>query len=123
MIGLDELQRLAVQQLIDKGIPAAAQARDLADLPAALVTPTRFRLRSLSGVVVTAHFDVYLLAADNGHELDALNALSDMTAALAHHYGAADFETVTVTLANLGGADPLPALKTEIIMNFKEDHE
>lgn len=120
MIGLDEAQTQLIEELRAAGIPAYSHAREIHDLPAALISPASIKFRTISGQILTVEYEIYLLAQDNGHDLDALADLSELVSKIMYHHGCTEFETVAVTIANLGGKDSLPALKTNITVNFKE---
>lgn len=102
----------------DAGIPAVGHARDIHTLPAAIIAPENFSFNRLGNEAYGARFAAYLVAADTGHGQDALAALSDLAQKFKETFGSRNFEMVAISLPNMG-ADPYPALKTELNLNVR----
>ncbi|MBF0809118.1 hypothetical protein E4U03_10960 [Rothia nasimurium] len=116
-----EAQQWLLDDLTAKGVVAASHARKLHNFPAVLIVPAEFDYNRLSKQAYTARFEAYIVARDSGMDNQPLDDLYPLAKLLAEEYGATRFEPISATLANVSGADGLPALKTEITITVKED--
>lgn len=123
MSGFADALAQAVDMLKERDIAAARHARDLYDLPAVLVAPASMVFDRLDGKSYTYEVELWLLARETGHEDDALEDLSALAEKVREVFHPTRFEAQSVQVKNLGGLDPLPALRTTVKLNVqpKED--
>lgn len=117
---LNEVSAALAETITQTGHPAVTHARDIIDLPAVIVAPDRYRFNVLGAGAYTAQLQVYIVTRDPGDETDVLADLGAIAGDISPAIGAKEWTAEAVALDNIGGRDPLPALRARVTLTVKE---
>lgn len=102
------------------GQQAVTHVREIVDLPAVIVAPEAYTLNILGTKSYTAKLLVYIVTKDPGDNSDVLNELGEIAGNISEAIGAKEWTAEAVALDNIGGRDPLPALRARVTLTVKE---